>query len=158
MKDILIVFLVFILVYIWFVYAEDKVAVQQHFHYEDRTKEWMDDYIKRWQKKEPADSLMRFYNENSILIDLLEDCVLAKGTAIRQQLPWGNSVVIRKNKPAVEITQTIVQPQTIMISGKLAALQRGALVIDEPIPFLTWVKFDTSGFIIEQVWWQKTGN
>lgn len=158
MKDILIVCLAFILVYVWYLFSTGKANEIQHIKNEDRTKEWVDEYLYAWKKKQPIDSLMKFYTETSLLYSLTGDSLIVKGLELIDFLPWGNSTVLQKRKAAIIISELILQPQKVMIAGKLAPLQKGALVIKEEIPFLTWIEFDSSGHILKQVWWQKYPN
>lgn len=155
MKDIFIAILLFLLVYTWYVTASDNDSVREHNYSESLTQQRVEKAFEQWGEKRQIDSVWALYDEKTRFVDLNNDSVVIGRSAIRSYLFWDRIASLNPRQRVFVLDDLLSTPDAAVLSGYFLPFKRGARVEEYKVPFFTKLKFDSSGVIKEQIWWER---
>jgi hypothetical protein len=156
MKDVLIAVLFFLMIYSWYTALTWGATEDTHLEDETRIKNRTNAYLKAWSNRQPMDSMKIFFAEDHCLNNIFEETEFCELEQIRKQLRWRAQPLGVGKKKLLKIDDLVYSPQQAVISGSILPHRWYEKRQETPMPFLLWVKYDTSMQIVKQKWYLKS--
>jgi len=155
MKDIFIIILLFVLIYTWSITSTSSDKSTEHTYSELLTQQRVETAFAQWAKKRQIETVWALYNEETRFRDLNNDSLIIGLSAIRRYLFWDRIVSLNPKQKVFELDNIIATTGAAVLNGHFLPFKRGARLEENEVPFFTTLKFDSTGFISEQIWWSR---